>query len=71
MIVIETSYLRSVDFKRNIVALRCPFGGVSHFKASADQINTELTLKVIFCIQNYITHTHTNLMCLKFPQDIT
>lgn len=38
------SYLRSVDFNRNIVPLRCPLGGFSHFEASTNQINAELAL---------------------------
>lgn len=43
------SILRSVDFDGNIVALRCPFGGLSHFEASANQINAELTLWTLGC----------------------
>lgn len=38
------SYLRSVDFDRNVVALRCPLGGFGHFKTGANQVNTELAL---------------------------
>lgn len=34
-----------MDFDRDIVALRCPLGGFSHFEASTGQINTELALK--------------------------
>lgn len=38
------SILRSVDFDGNVVALRRPLGGLSHFEASANQINAELAL---------------------------
>lgn len=34
-----------MDFDGNIVALRCPLGGLSYFEAGADQINAELALK--------------------------
>lgn len=38
------SYLRSVDFDGNVVALRRPLGGFGHFEPGADQVNTELAL---------------------------
>lgn len=38
------SYLRSVDFDGNVVALRRPLGGFGHFETGANQVNTELAL---------------------------
>lgn len=38
------SYLRSVDFEGNIVALRRPLGGFGHFETGTNQVNTELAL---------------------------
>lgn len=40
-----SSYLRSVDFDGNVVALRRPLVGLGHFESSADQINAELALR--------------------------
>lgn len=41
----ERSYRRSVDFNRNIVPLRCPFGVWSHFQTRSNQVDTKLALK--------------------------
>lgn len=41
----ESAYLRSVDFNRNVVPLRCPLGVWSHFKARSNQVDAKLALK--------------------------
>lgn len=39
------SYLRSVDFDGNVVALRRPLGGFGHLETGSNQVNTELALR--------------------------
>lgn len=59
------SYLRSVDFDRDIVALRCPLGGFSHFEASAGQINTELALKEHIRLELWLSSYLTRKVALS------
>lgn len=52
------SYLRSVDFDGNVVALRCPLGGFGHFEAGTDQVNTELALTGDITHELPLVHRH-------------